>query len=80
MKRPERKDDYAEATDQLDGRWKSGEITQGEYDIKRARLIAEGSQPAPTAGVNFLKGLGLIIGLIIAIRVLLYVVTALGLA
>lgn len=67
-----RTDEYAAALDQLASMQSSGLISQGNYDVKRARLIAEASNPGRSLATSFL----IFVAVILAISILVPIVVA----
>lgn len=65
-----RTDEYAAALTKLDELRAAGQVTQPEYDVKRARLLAEASHQPQTLAVRFLTLVAVIVAALILLRLI----------
>ena len=71
-----RKPDYGQALDELEALHRVGKISDVRYELHKAKLIQEAAKPRRSPGVTFLIWFGVIIGILILIRVVGGVFTA----
>jgi hypothetical protein len=69
-----RSDEYAAALDQLEQMRSAGQVTQGEYDVKRAQLIAEASEVQQSPGRILLRLVGLVVVVLVLLTLLSVVI------
>ena len=68
--------DYAQVLRELEQMHDNGAIDDADYEVRKAKLIAEAATPPRSAGVRILTGAGLVILALILARIIIAVLVA----